>query len=278
MRTLVLDRKNIVADGNNNTLIYKFPNSVKFQNSYVSISSLTMFYSWFNISALLGNNTFAYSWQGSPLTTVTIPDGLYEISQINDILKLHFLSTNRYIIDSVTGEYVFYLSLFINPSRYAVQVKTTQVPTALPAGFSAPPGGFNTTGFPATVFAPTLVVSTAFGSIIGFQASTIGDGLTTNNYFSTKSPNIQPNSTVLVSCSGVDNSIASPSNIIYSVSPSVSVGEKIAVKPPTFLWCRLISGTYNQLEIKLLGTDLSQLKINNPEICIILAMAEGNEI
>lgn len=282
MRTLVLNRSNVVNDGQNNKLVFNYPNSVKYNKSYISVASIHMYYSWFNITSSLGNNTFQYSWTNnagvSSQTTITIPDGLYDISQLNDYLHSTMVSANRYLINNLSGENFYYINFIINPTRYAVQISLTQVPTSLPAGYTAPTGGFNTTGFPPSVFLPILTIGTKFGEIIGFSPPTIGSGTATSDYLSTQSPNIQPNSTILITCSGIDNPAGNPSNVIYSITPSVNVGEAIIEKPPSFLWSRLIDGTYNKLQISFLGTDLSPLIINDPQITIVLAFAQEDEV
>ena len=285
MRTVVLNRSNIVADGQNNKLVFKFPSSVKFDKSYVSVASVNMFYSWFNITASLGNNSFTYYWRSNAgadqTTTITIPDGLYNIDQLNTYLQSTLLATNRYLINTATGEYLFYLEFLINPTQYAVQITLGQVPIALPAGFTAPSAGFNTTGFPNATFSPYLTIGQKLGDLIGYNAGTIGSvypTATATSNLSPNSPNLQPNSTLLISCSGVDNSLAIPNSIIYSITPSVGVGEAIIDKPPAFLWSRLISGSYNQFQITLLGTDLSPLQINDPQMTIILAFAQEDEV
>ena len=94
MRTLVLNQSNIVADGQNNKLVYNFPNSVTFKDAYMALSSISVYYSWFNITSALANNTFSYTWVSSGTTTnytVTIPDGIYEISSLNSYLQFIFI-------------------------------------------------------------------------------------------------------------------------------------------------------------------------------------------
>jgi hypothetical protein len=244
-----------------------------------------MYYSWFNITASLANNTFTYYWRSNAgadqTTTITIPDGLYNIDQLNTYLQSTLILANRYVTNTATGAYKFYLEFLINPTRYAVQINLGQVPTATPAGFTDPTAGFNTTGFPDALFSPSLTILKPLGDLLGFEAGTIGSVFSTataTENLSTKSPNLQPNATVLISCSGVDNPVAQPSSIIYSITPSVGVGEAIIDKPPAFLWCKLISGFYNQFQVTLLGTDLNPLKINDPQMTIILAFAQEDEV
>ena len=143
MRTLVLNYNNLVQDGQNNKMVYKFPNSVLFNNHYLAFAACSMYYSWFNISAELKNNTFTYNWQGSSGTyttyTITIPDGLYEVDVLNQLLQFNFIKNGHYLIDS-NGLNVYYAEFQINEPRYAVQINTYLFPTSLPAGWTAPAG------------------------------------------------------------------------------------------------------------------------------------------
>ena len=42
MRVIVLNINNIVQDGQNNKLVYNFPNSIDFKNKYISVQSVNM--------------------------------------------------------------------------------------------------------------------------------------------------------------------------------------------------------------------------------------------
>ena len=90
-------------------MIYRFPNSVQFQNNHIAVSSVSMYYSWFNISATLNNNKFYYTWYnaagiisvgGNPYFTVTVPDGLYEVSQLNSLLQFNMINNGTYLINT----------------------------------------------------------------------------------------------------------------------------------------------------------------------------------
>jgi hypothetical protein len=49
-------------------------------------------------------------------------------------------------------------------------------------------------------------------------------------------------------------------------------------KPPQYAWNKLINGTYNQLRLTFLGTDLNPIKINDPSITILLVLKDKGEI
>jgi len=294
MKTIIMNSSNLVRDGQNNKLVFKFPNSVLFKKSAIAFAGCSMYYSWFNITSSYSNNTFSYNWingAGVPTTyTLTIPDGLYEVNQLNEFLQFNFIANGHYLVDNA-GKNVYYAEFLVNSARYAVQINTYLFPTALPVGWSNPAG----VAFPPQSFNPIITLPPNINRILGYTAnfttnqnlnnaytpptsdfeSKLANG--TLSYISTSAPDIQPNSSILFSLSNVDNAYAQPSSIIYTLVPQVSVGEIINEKPPEFIWSRLIDGTYSELRMTILGTDLNPIKINDPAITIILVIKDTQE-
>ena len=107
---IVLTRNNITStDNSNSTLTYTFPSSVSFTNHSIALVSAQMYYSWNNIGdqQYLLNNRFSYTWKVAATTTtinIVIPNGMYEISDINNYLQFimiqngHYLSTMRVLM------------------------------------------------------------------------------------------------------------------------------------------------------------------------------------
>lgn len=309
MRTIVFNQNNLVQDGNNNTLVYKFPNSVNFSNSEVAISQITMYYSWFNITSKINNNFLTFNWVNANNTnnyttyTIYIPDGLYEISSLNAYLQFVFINANSlttafinpvpaapfYFINSA-GDYVYYAEFVVNPTAYGIQLNTFNTPVfgALPVGWTNPGG----TLLPTLSFNPVITTPAKFNQLVGFATTFASDqnqnnaganpGTTTAykigstfSYLSTLTPQVQPNPSLLVAISNIDNAYASPSSIIYSLAPSVAIGELIVEKPPEFNFNKLLRGTYNELRIQLLGTDLQPITIKDPNMTILLVIKDN---
>lgn len=284
--TIVINQSNVVNDGNNNTYIYKFPNSVQFPNHEICISSLTMYFSWANITPIYQNQVFSYTWTvGTTATTytVTIPQGLYEISDINSYLQYVMIQNGTYLIDSSLKN-VYYAEFLVNPNTYSVQLNTYPVPTSLPSGFTAPvanpaTGALAFAGFPTTTTNPRIrIPSTSnFYKIVGFTqgfdtgVSTAGTNLSFN---SSVAPQVQPNPSIYVAISNINNKYANPSTIIYSVSPNVGFGEKIIEKPPEFTWNKMIGGTYSELRLQFLGVDFTPIQLLDPNVSILLCLRE----
>jgi len=311
MFILVLNQSNLVQDGQNNKLVYRFPNSVNLTNKYIAVSQINMYYSWFNITQAFSNNTLSYTWtDGAVLTTfqIVIPDGLYEIAEINSYCQFQMVSNGTYWSDSSFSYYPF--QILVNPTRYSIQLNTFLVPTQAQADAAGYTLGQGRT-WPTTVCNPIITFPQGFSSIVGYSAgfssnpnndnsyippvpstkaqnyiSKVSNGgdstdpsppIGTLSYLSDLSPNVQPNNSVLFSISNINNPYAQPSSIIYSVSPSVLVGEVIQDRPPNFMWNKLIDGTYNQIQLNILGTNLQPLIINDPNMTILLTIRDRDE-
>ena len=302
MFVLILNSSNI--DGlDNNTLVYNFPNSVVLKDKYIAVSQIVMYYSWFNILDTYNNNILTYTWTvGSTTTTytITVPNGLYNIVDINAYCQYTMINNGHYLVNA-NGDNVYYFEMIVNANRYAIQLNTYQVPTSLPTGWTQPS---NFAGYPTTTQNPVVSFPADFNKIVGYNpiggvyfsnnanvsngyvpptpatANTYyasKDGVGTISYLSNTYPNVQPNSSVYVSISNINNPYAQPSSILYAVTPTVAIGEQIVETPPNFMWNRLIDGTYNQLRVQFLGIDKRPIPIRDPNMTIMLTIRDKDE-
>ena len=296
MFVLVLNQNNIVPDGYNNKLRYKFPNSVNLKDKYIAVSSVSMFYSWDNITALQSNNKITYTWTvgtTSSTYTITIPDGLYEISEINFYCQFVMINNGTYWIAS-TGDYLYPFEILVNPTRYAIQLNTYLIPILpLTGGITVPS---NWAGYATQTYNSTITFPANFNAIVGYPSTfssnpnvnNAGVAVYSNNYetknslgtfsyLSNTSPQVQPNNNVLISLSNINNPYSQPSSIIYSLNPSVAAGQQISERPPNFMWNKMIDGTYNELFLTFLGTNLQPLIIKDPNMTILLTIRDKDE-
>ena len=62
---IILNQSNVdTSNPNNNSLSNSFPSSINLANTQIAVSSISMYYSWANVSASLNNNKFSYKWMG----------------------------------------------------------------------------------------------------------------------------------------------------------------------------------------------------------------------
>jgi hypothetical protein len=133
---------------------------------------------------------------------------------------------------------------------------------------------------PFQTFKPQVATPDNFNLIVGFASTFISQrDLGTaypnvDSYTSTLTPQVQPNPTLLVTSSNIDNKYSSPSSVIYSVTPVVAISEQIIEKPPEFSWNKMLRGTYAELRISFTGSDNSPVVILDPNMTMILAIRE----
>lgn len=278
VNTIILKSSNITDTTKNSTFEYNFPNSINFKNQELALIQASLYYTWFNISDELSNRTFSYQYVVGTTTntrTITLPEGLYEITDINKYLQYDFIDAGLYLIDS-NGDYVYYAEFLINTVLNSVDINTYAVPTSLPAGYTAPA---NWVGYPTTTYNPNIRMASNFNQIVGY-ASDFESGLssgvgTTLTFNSSIAPNVNPNSSVLVECNLIDNPFGNPAGVIYAIVPTVGVGGLINVQPPEYAFNNIKDGVYNSLRIRLLNkTTLTPLTIQDGEITLILGIRE----
>jgi len=315
MRTIVATRKDITnLDAGNNNFVINFAGAgADLTGCEIALVSMYLYYSWYNISAALGNNKYtltmdslAVDQAGTPLVNaplsfnlvVTIPDGQYEISDLNAFLQQFCIDNNAYLIDTATQEYVYFWQFQINPTRYKVQLNTFAFPDGgLPAGYTAPPNGFlngvqatDATGasvtigatgaFPVVFRAPGVIFTSKFDQIMGFTTpstifpSTVAEAFPDGaaSYLSSVAPQIQPNPVAFLNCNGIDNAYTSPATFLYSIPAKTAVGDLLIIEPPNMNWAKLRAGIYNQLVLSITSANFAPLELNDPNIIITLVI------
>ena len=260
--TLVVNSSNVVLGTNNSTYEYKFINggfNVP-DNAEICVSNITVPYSWQNINAGYYNNAlFQYTWTVGVTTTtytITLPNGYYSVTDINNYLQGQMLLAGQYLVDG-SGQNVYYISLQYNVTYYGVQLLCYAVPTSLPAGFTQPASWL---GYPSTASTPQLIVtSNNFGTIIGFLPGTYPSVIQATNYstVSNTTPNGSPVNSVIIQNSLVYNAIAMPSNILDSMPITSSYGSNINYSPSFEKWVKIRSGKYSSMTITLLDQNLN---------------------
>lgn len=199
-------------------------------NFEVALISATVWYTYYNISAENGNNYLTY-FDGSDLTTydVTIPDGIYEIADINAYLQ-SVIKTND---PTYTGS-----GIVIAPNFNTLHV---QIYADTPATVATPANTANwsinlAAVIPAVPTAPHSGQQSTIYDILGFSATS------TNINCGTLCPQTGANQADITN--GVNNllihtSIAEgsyingqASDIVGTLAPAVPPGSLIIYTPP----------------------------------------------
>lgn len=184
INSIFIDRELCTNQGRgNNTFNFTFTRNVTTTNtSRMSVSNFSVPYSWFNITAKLGNNTMGYVWfdatssnagdPDSPFATgkrywIVIPDGFYDLPTLNSYLQFCMIQNGHYLIDG-NGNYVYFLQFVQNLTVYREQIVSYQLPNSLAGlpGWTAGAGvhfaGANAFPWPTPKF---TLINTGLGTL-----------------------------------------------------------------------------------------------------------------
>jgi len=168
----------------------------------IALIKLFTWYSWFNISAsLYQNNTFRYSTDsGSTWKTVTIDDGQYSISQLNDKIHFYMFQNGDYNTTSTGFSYEInlipdfstlkiYLSL---GTTYRIDLSVSELYYLL---------GFNKAIYTTSLFAPNVANITNDINSLKVTCSIVEssyDSAANSNVLSIYTPNVGPGSQIII--------------------------------------------------------------------------------
>ena len=205
----------------------------------VSVGSALIPYSWDSINASpLNNNKFQLTIPtsgASVVTTITIPDGAYQVSDLNSYLQWWFIANGYYLVNSTTGVNTYYAAFVVSATSYSVQFITTPLPTSLPAGYTS--GGMT---FPAGAnqhIQITMLAASNFNLIVGYTQSGTYPTLPTNVGVQTKNsdfaPIVNPISAVQMRLSCVSTPFSDNNQLIHLFGKGdTTFGSQIDASPP----------------------------------------------
>lgn len=278
MKSIVLNRSNIVAGTNNSRLLYDFPSTIEFKKDQVAVANVNLSVSWINVGTKYNNNFFQYVWYdnvGPTTYNVTIPDGYYSVEDLNAYLQFVMVNNGHYLVDSF-GNFVYYLLIRVNVIFYAIELRSNPIPTALPGGWSNPAG----LTFPAVATTPQFIFPTSgINQFLGIPAGTYPPVVQATAYAFLGLPTaeIVPVTNIIVLCSLVRNNTQYPNNILYTFVPEGGSTEPIEISPNEYIFADITDGFYSQFEINLVDQLFRPLTIGDPQIFLQLIFKSRDE-
>lgn len=261
-----------------NTYALSLPSTIDLNNFSVAVGNAFLYYSWYNINSYpLNNNQFTLIIPGMANQTITIPDGAYNIQDLNNYLQYWFIQNGLYITNNTTGLNTYYGSFTISPTSYAVQWTTTVIPNALPSGYTS--GGVNmsnafTNSNGLKHMQITISSSNDFKDIIGFNAGTYPTLATGNSATFTKNsdytPNVNPINAIQMRLSCAYNTFSSNTTLIHVfTNRDASVGEQIDASPQELQFVPCI-GSHKEIVLTFYDQAGRILNILDPNLVIKL--------
>ena len=279
--TILLNSNNIVKDGTNSKLVYTFPQAKTFKDNSIVVDGVNIFYSWFNISSKYNNNQLQYKWlnlagNGTTDYTITIPDGFYDATGINNYITSVFQTNKHYLVNTVNNQEVFLLKLAENSAFYSIQLNAYAINQAyLTSQNWAVPAGANWTIASTMTFMPQYVInSNAFRDVIGFTAGSYPAlGTTTGSAFSALSsvcPQFSPVNSLIIRCNLVSSNYSIPTDVLTSCHINGNWGEIISFNPSNANPIKIRDGIYSSIEVTICDQNFNDITIIDPSMVIRL--------
>jgi len=283
-QVLVLNRENSKWE-ENSRLVYKFPQPADFQDTEyeVTLGFASVPFSWRNITAARGNNTFTYTWyvNGVPTDTlITLPDGYYTVDFVNQFIESQLVAAKRYYIDA-DGKNVYPIRLASNATYYKLQFElSSQVKDAVELaslGYTLP-AGVTTENYDPTGRSPIVKIQTeGFSKWSGFSIQDIGGIVNPVNpaYYlgDLQFPTVDPVSSVNITTNLIENTLQLNKNLTTFI-PTVSYGEYIKIEPVNSYWQDVTKYTYDRVTIQFEDQAGDLLKVLDNDIVVLLLIRE----
>lgn len=264
----------LVESAFNNVFVKPFPlGAYPLKNNSVGISNLSFPNSIFNITSAttnsrFNNNAFQYIWIDNVVYNVVLPDGIYEIEDINNFLINTFISNGHYLLDG-NGNYVVYLQLQVNPTQYTITLNAFPVPTSLPTGYTNPASLV----FPVTPTTPQLTVLSTnnFGLVIGFEAGNYPPAQQSTNYSvqSTKAPQVNPISTIYILCNLANNPLEKQCTTVFSFNLNgVPAGTVYTPNISVVRYVPVFRSQFTDVQLTFVDQNYNPIYINDTRISI----------
>ena len=279
---LTLNSTNLSNTNTNTSFKYDFINGgFSCKNYEMCVSSVTLPYSFYNVSTYYSNKTFSLIFPTAATTithNITLPDGFYTVTDINAYIQLECQNHGAYLLDS-NGDYVYFIQLAYNTAYYTVQLLTFLVPTLAGIGtYTRPPSGLYSTsgtGLPTISRVPQITFAStgSIRTIIGFAAGTFPTTSQTSNYNTSSSltPMGSTVNSIIMQCSLISNRCTFPSDIIDSMPINdTSFGSNIIYNPSFEKFVSISDGTFNNFTFSFRDQNLNEIYARDPNVSITL--------
>lgn len=266
----------VVPNGYNNTLRYEIGNtSANMSGLEVAVDRISVFNSQANISPDYNNNTFQIlvpTLATYQTLDIVLPEGIYELSQINEFVQLKLYQLGAYYTDP-NGDYVYNIQISGNTVNYTAQIDLSPTLTSFPVDWDTPSGLYftsaPTTGFTPKIVIPNTDIAKVFGLAPGTYPST--NQTTVQTFESTICPQLNPVSSYIIRCNLVSNAFSVPSDVLTSFYTQGTLsGQTIDVRPSDKTWIPITNGSRSYIELQIVDEYMRFVKFKDPKINIDL--------
>lgn len=290
VRSVIITGRDLVESSApyNDTYKYTFPTGmVDLRNHEVAIASVNLWYSWYNISAQRGNNTFTYKYPkaGGEYDTVvvTIPDGNYSIdpdnNTLNAVLQYYMVQNKHYYINETTGEFLYYMEIVRNTTTNLAEIVCYSVPDGLPDGYTQPVGHPVP---PDTPICMQIIMPEGFARILGFTAQSIPTTDTEPNTtyaIGTSRTLFYPVTNIIVGCSLLHNTLSIPNTNLFQfpISQQNTNFQLITGNAFNFAYQPVDSGYYTDFIVRFYDQNGDRLYLADTDVGVSMIFRKRSD-
>ena len=206
---------------------------LKNPNKNMALGSLSIYYTWKNVKSIYNNNKFKISaptWN----ETFVLPDGLYNISEIQDYIE-YIIKKHETIGE--TAPVLIYANTITN--RIVFKIKT---------------------GYKLQLLSKeTMKLLESTKDIID------------SNKNSENVPRLENVEVVLVHCNLVHNSYQHASRVLFTFVPNKQYGQLISILPHTLIFLKTMNTEFSEIEVWFTDQNNNALEIeDNVNISLII--------
>lgn len=257
----------------NNKYSFKFPQATTFNNnSTISLHSLSIYNSTYNITLAFGNNTFSIIWLGTTYNFV-MPDGYYSVSDIDYYIKQQMILNGLYCTTSNNTQNVYFISLRNNEVRYKCELSVYYIPTQAEATTNSFTKASNATwNFPVSSTTPQLILCSGLSRVLGFTQLIFPLTITNTNqtFLSTIAPQISPIYSYLITCNLCYSKFNNVNDVFTQIPITKEFGSLIEINANNEQKTQINNGIYNEVSIQLWTQNYDILPFNDIDMTMIL--------
>jgi hypothetical protein len=244
---------------------------------------------------------------------VTIPDSFLDVDGLNDYLHQTMLNRDHYLVEDAKGNFVWFITIQINVSIYAIQIQaypmnsTTYVTSGASKKYTVPTGtapawvpqtanitpyieigatnlrttlGFNQGFYPGAQVggtgapSPTLPNTISGTSPAKTQVSTYSAIQTMT---SQNTPQITALTSYLITCSLINNNFSIPNTLLSAFPPSSAFASQFVFGPFQMSFIDVQPGAYSSFTIQFFDQNLRSIVMQDPQIVVLLVIRTKNE-
>jgi len=232
----------------------------------IALKSMSLFYSWPNVSTMLGNNSFSYIWGGTSYPVV-MADGMWQFADILDYLQQVMVKNGHYLKDQ-NGLNVYYIHFIVNPVLYCLSLTVSPVPSSLPYSWTNP------AALPLTGLTPQLVIPASLSKLTGFPVASYPAASQAAVYqINSSIPQISGVTSLNVVSTIVNNSGLSlyPNTLTsFTVPSDQRAGTLIQLQPSNLDWVPVRQDNFTEIEVSIVDQLYRPVQIRDPAGFVII--------